>query len=77
MNAPNETHDPAVRSFVASANQPDADFPLQNLPFGVVRRRGAREPWRGAVAIGSEVLDLAALSRTALVSGEAGDALAL
>jgi len=27
------THDPALRSWVASANQPDADFPIQNLPF--------------------------------------------
>ena len=33
----NETHDPARRSFLDSANAPDADFPIQNLPFGVFR----------------------------------------
>ena len=33
----NETHDPARRSFVESANAPDSDFPIQNLPFGVFR----------------------------------------
>lgn len=39
----NETHDPALRSFVASANRPDADFPIQNLPLAVFRpgREGA------------------------------------
>jgi fumarylacetoacetase len=76
MNTHNETHDVAVRSFVASANEPGADFPLQNLPFGVVRRRGSSEPFRGAVAIGDQVLDLAALARGNLVEGEAARALA-
>ena len=33
----NETHDAARRSFVASANAPDSDFPIQNLPFGAFR----------------------------------------
>jgi fumarylacetoacetase len=28
----NETHDPARRSWVQSANDPSTDFPLQNLP---------------------------------------------
>jgi len=76
MNTPNETHDAAVRSFVASANAAATDFPIQNLPFGVVRRRGMSEAWRGAIAIGDEVLDLGALSRTGLVTGEAATALA-
>lgn len=50
-----ETHDPARRSFVASANVEAADFPLQNLPFGVFRRDGEA---RCGVAIGDQVLDL-------------------
>ena len=29
-----ETHDPALASFVASANDPGGDFPIQNLPLG-------------------------------------------
>jgi fumarylacetoacetase len=76
VNTPNETHDATVRSFVASANAAGSDFPIQNLPFGVVRRRGMSEAWRGAIAIGDEVLDLGALSRTGLVTGEAAAALA-
>jgi fumarylacetoacetase len=75
MNTPNETHDPAARSFVAGANAPGTDFPLQNLPFGVVRRRGSGEAFRGAVAIGDAVLDLRALAQAGLVEGDAARAL--
>ena len=50
------THDPALRSWVASANQPGGDFPIQNLPFG--RFRVGEQPWRIGVAIGDKVLDL-------------------
>ena len=53
-----ESHDPARRSWVESANQPDSEFPVQNLPFGVFRRRGVAEPHRIGVAIGDHVLDL-------------------
>ena len=33
------THDPQRRSFIESANASDADFPIQNLPLGVFRRK--------------------------------------
>ena len=56
-----ETHDPALRSWVESANEPGGDFPIQNLPFGIFKRKGAKEPARGGVAIGDQILDLAAL----------------
>ena len=56
------THDPAARSWLASANAPGTDFPIQNLPFGVFRRAGTQEPWRGGVALGDQVVDLAALA---------------
>ncbi|WP_284619387.1 fumarylacetoacetase [Aquabacterium humicola] len=52
------THDPALRSWVASANEADTDFPIQNLPFGRFKRRKADEPFRIGVAIGDQVLDL-------------------
>ncbi len=57
------THDPERRSWVESANMPDADFPIQNLPLGRFRRRargagGEAEPWRAGVAIGNYILDL-------------------
>ena len=60
----NETHDPSLRSWVVSANADDADFPLQNLPFGVFRRRHAGDAFRIGVAIGDRVLDLAAAAKT-------------
>jgi fumarylacetoacetase len=52
------THDPALQSWVASANDAATDFPIQNLPFGRFRRAGTDEPWRIGVAIGDQVLDL-------------------
>ena len=57
-----DTHDPALESWVEAANAPDSDFPIQNLPFGIFRsRKNRREPPRGGVAIGDRILDLAAL----------------
>jgi fumarylacetoacetase len=56
----NATHDPGLRSWVVSANDGVTDFPIQNLPHGVFRRRGSGESWRGGVAIGNQVLDLGA-----------------
>jgi fumarylacetoacetase len=53
------THDPALRSWVESANEPGTDFPIQNLPYARFRRRGSDEPWRVGVAIGEMILDLA------------------
>jgi len=55
------THDPALQSWVESANDPGSDFPIQNLPFGVFRRKGSKEAPRGGVAIGDQILDLGAL----------------
>src|SRR2546421_2408209 len=56
------THAPDARSWVESANAPGTDFPLQNLPLGIFKRRGKAEPPRGGVAIGDQILDLAALA---------------
>jgi len=52
-----ETHDPHLQSWVASANDPATDFPIQNLPFGRFRQDAAG-PWRIGTAIGVQVLDL-------------------
>ncbi len=54
----NETHDVNLTSWLASANVRDNDFPIQNLPLGIFRRRGTTEVYRGGVAIGDAVLDL-------------------
>ena len=54
-----ETHDAHHRSWVASANLPGGDFPIQNLPLGVFRRAPG-ERGRIGIAIGDSALDLAA-----------------
>jgi fumarylacetoacetase len=56
-----ETHHPQLRSWIESANEPGCDFPIQNLPFGVFKRKDHLEKPRGGVAIGDQILDLAAL----------------
>ena len=74
MTAINETHDPALRSWVESANDPATDFPIQNLPFGVFARdRG--EP-RVGVAIGDRILDVAACLEANLLESDAAFAAA-
>ncbi len=57
-----ETHDPALRSWVDGANAPDADFPVQNLPLGVFRHDFEERP-RVGIAIGDHVLDCLAAAR--------------
>ncbi|CAN7672876.1 fumarylacetoacetase [Variovorax sp. LjRoot290] len=59
-NELNATHDPKLRSWVASANEAGCDFPIQNLPFGRFRPAGSGEAFRIGVAIGDQVLDLKA-----------------
>jgi fumarylacetoacetase len=66
----NETHDPAARSWVESANQAGCDFPIQNLPFGVFRKTRGQERVGVGVAIGDQVLDLAEAAERGLFSGD-------
>jgi fumarylacetoacetase len=56
-----QASNPRLKSWVESANDPGTDFPIQNLPFGVFRRRGSKEAPRGGVAIGEQIFDLAAV----------------
>ena len=71
MTETNETHDATLKSFVASANDGHTDFPIQNLPFAVFRRAGSDESFRGGVAIGDHIVDLARLHRAQLLNGDA------
>jgi fumarylacetoacetase len=64
-----ETHDSKRRSWVASANALDAEFPIQNLPFGVFSVRGGEKT--GGVAIGDRVVDLKRCVDLKLFSGDA------
>lgn len=45
----------AIKSWIDSANNPDTDFPIQNLPYGVFSYHGQRHI---GVAIGDQILDL-------------------
>ena len=76
MTVPNlldETHDPLARSWLESAHKIDCDFPIQNLPFAVFRRRDSAEEFRGGVAIGDQIVDLAALAKLGLFQSQAAD----
>ena len=70
----NHTHEPAARSWLASAQLPGTDFPIQNLPFGVFRHARSDEPFRGGVAIGDQVIDLAAVAAAGCLQGLAAQA---
>lgn len=56
-------------SWIASANDGQTHFPLQNLPYGVFSTKG-QSP-RVGVAIGDQVLDLAALDEAGLLPAAA------
>ena len=64
----NETHDPNLKSWVESANDPATDFPIQNLPFCMFWRSAASEAPHLGVGIGEEIFDL----HQAIVSGVLG-----
>ena len=70
----NETHDLQLRSWVTSAHHADTDFPIQNLPFASFQRTGSHEDWRGGVAIGDQVIDLAAVAAAGIFHGLAAQA---
>ncbi len=62
-----QTHDAAARSWVEAANAPDADFPIQNLPYAVYHKKDEDEiDGRVGVAIGDEILDLAVIAEAGL-----------
>jgi fumarylacetoacetase len=67
------THDLARRSWVESANG-HAEFPIQNLPLGIVSPPGGAP--RGGVAIGDQILDLEEAVRRKLLTCGAAQAAA-
>jgi fumarylacetoacetase len=68
MSVIDETHDPRRDSWVASARG-HAEFPIQNLPFGVFSPASGGP--RGGVAIGDQIFDMRAGLEAGLFSGEA------
>lgn len=55
-------------SWIESANDPEVDLPLANLPYGVFSVAG--EPPRCGVAIGDRIVDLAAAEAAGLIDGQ-------
>jgi fumarylacetoacetase len=70
MHTLNHTHDPAARSWLASANG-HPEFPIQNLPFAEFSHGSDKNALRGGVAIGDQIIDLAALAARPLLQGVA------
>ena len=66
----NNTHDQNLKSWIESANAPDTDFPIQNLPFCVFTRACTYENVRVGVAIGDFVLDVYACYECCLFDDE-------
>lgn len=66
----NETHDINLKSWIESANAPDTDFPIQNLPFCVFTRACTYEDVRVGVAIGDFILDVYACYECCLFDDE-------
>jgi len=63
-------NDPQRRSWLTSANAPDCDFPLQNLPFGIFSDATRTAP-RVGVALGDQIVDLAVLQAAGLLQLDA------
>lgn len=62
-----QTRNNPLRAWIAAANDPECDFPIQNLPFGVFSVPG--EDPRCGVAIGDMIVDLAATEKLGLLDG--------
>lgn len=56
---------PLMRSWVSSANSPQTDFPLNNLPCGVFSTPGS--DLRCGVAIGDQILDVSGMEAAGLL----------
>ena len=70
MTLTDHTHDPDAKSWVASANAAETEFPIQNLPYGLFRRAGSQQDWRVGVAIGTQILDLKQAAQAGCWSSE-------
>ena len=54
-----KANDPSLKSWIEV--DPNSDFPIQNLPFGIFKTQSSSP--RVGVAIGDQVLDLAILNK--------------
>ncbi len=78
---PNPTHDPSLKSWVESANDPNSDFPIQNLPLCVFEATHGEGHERHThahpgVAIGDQILDIGMLGESGYIEREGSEELA-
>src|SRR3982751_3496628 len=64
----NETHDPNLKSWVESANDPNTDFPIQNLPFCTYKNRYGAKHRELGVRIGDQIIEFEVLTSGQLLS---------
>lgn len=70
----NDTHDPTMQSWVESANSPESDYPIQNLPLCVFASQQQGETYGNlGVRIGDHLLDLALLNEAGFFEEESED----
>ena len=69
----NETHDPNLKSWVESANDPNTDFPIQNLPFCVFTHDRKEVNPRIGVRIGTLIFDFEKGVEHGLFQGVSGE----
>ena len=68
----NETHDPKLESWIESANDPETDFPIQNLPLcAYVRNEHMDSAMDNGIGIriGDSVIDLCTIAGASLLAG--------
>jgi len=66
----NETHDINLKSWIGSANDPETDFPIQNLPYVYFERSASDGTGGIGVLIGDQILDLSRCREDGLLAGE-------
>ncbi|MFN2412633.1 MAG: fumarylacetoacetate hydrolase family protein, partial [Pyrinomonadaceae bacterium] len=71
----NETHDPNLKSWVESANDPNTDFPIQNLPFCVFEDEGSHASTMIGVPIGDSIFNIGKGTELSLFQGLEMDSL--
>jgi fumarylacetoacetase len=62
-----ETHDPKLKSWVESANDPKSDFPIQNLPYCHISAPGLGYTGEIGIRIGDYILLMEPLSHAKLI----------
>ncbi len=70
----NETHNPQLLSWIESANKPNAEFPIQNLPFGVYKKKFGGVVSHVGIAIGDQILGITEARNEGLFTGIAEEA---